>query len=366
MSRSPSRRILRGGLALATSVAVAASLSGCLSKSSEPSPDEGFTLQGKTVEILVGQEAGGGHDTTARVIARHIGEYLPGNPEVIVRNMPGGGDKVMANYAYTQAPSDGTSVGVFSVAVPHYNLIGEGEGDGVRYDASKFKWFGSPTVTTNVLLVHTRTGITKDNLAPLTEGPGVRIAQRSPGDGPHLVQATLASGLGWKFDTIFGYEGERRLAIERGEVDAIVTTWESLADEERDLIDEGVLVPVVTVGVPDAPALSAPELNGVPSAAELFEKASPESQALLEVILSRYGFARSLGGPPGMSEEAVAAYRTAFDEMNADEDYVKEAEPLYAVVPSDGATVAERITKYVTADPSVVAPVLTQIETDSK
>lgn len=327
---------------------------------------DGFDLSGQTVEILVGQEAGGGHDTTARVIARHIGKYLPGNPEVIVRNMPGGGDKVMANYAYTQAPADGTSVGVFSVAVPHYNLIGEGEPDGVRFDASKLKWFGSPTVTTNVLLVHTRTGITKDNLAPLTEGPAIRIAQRSPGDGPHLVQATLATGLGWNFDTVFGYEGERRLAIERGEVDAIVTTWESLADEERDLINEGQLVPVVTVGVDDAPALSAPELAGVSRASDLFKNATPESQELLEVILTRYGFARSFGGPPGMSEEAVEAYRSAFDEMNADEDYVREAEPLYAVVPSDGATVAERITKYVTADPSIVAPVLTQIEADSK
>jgi tripartite-type tricarboxylate transporter receptor subunit TctC len=352
-----------GGLA----VVVTTALSGCINEPAETdSPDGGFTMQGKTVEILVGQEAGGGHDTTARVIARHIGQYLPGTPEVIVRNMPGGGDKVMANYAYTQAPADGTSVGVFSVAVPHYNLIGEGEAEGVRYDASKFKWFGSPTVTTNVLLVHTRTGITKDNLAPLTQGQGVRIAQRSPGDGPHLVQATLASGLGWKFDTVFGYEGERRLAIERGEVDAIVTTWESLEDEERDLIDEGVLLPVVTVGLSDAPALSAPELSGVPKASDLFKNASPEAQDLLEVILTRYGFARSFGGPPGLSEEAVQAYRTAFDEMNADEDYVKEAEPLYAVVPSDGATVAERITKYVTADPSVVAPVLTQIESDSQ
>ncbi|WP_156448223.1 hypothetical protein [Mycobacterium sp. NAZ190054] len=363
MSRNPSRRMFVGGLA----VVVATALSGCINKPSETESSDGaFTLEGKTVEILVGQEAGGGHDTTARVIARHIGKYLPGQPEVIVRNMPGGGDKVMANYAYTQAPADGTSVGVFSVAVPHYNLIGEGEAEGVRYDASKFKWFGSPTVTTNVLLVHTRTGITKDNLAPLTEGPGVRIAQRSPGDGPHLVQATLASGLGWKFDTVFGYEGERRLAIERGEVDAIVTTWESLEDEERDLIDEGVLLPVVTVGLSDAPALSAPELIGVPKASDLFKNASPESQDLLEVILTRYGFARSFGGPPGLSEEAVQIYRTAFDEMNADEDYVKEAEPLYAVVPSDGATVAERITKYVTADPSVVAPVLTQIESDSQ
>ncbi|MGB3484585.1 MAG: hypothetical protein WBB07_20505 [Mycobacterium sp.] len=363
MSRSPSRRMFVGGLALT----LAATLSGCINKPAETSSAEGeFTLQGQTVEILVGQEAGGGHDTTARVIARHISEYLPGKPNVIVRNMPGGGDKVMANYAYNQAASDGTAVGVFSVAVPHYNLIGEGESDGVRYDASKFKWFGSPTVTTNVLLVHSRTGITKDNLAPLTEGPPVRIAQRSPGDGPHLVQATLANGLGWNFETIFGYEGERRLAIERGEVDAIVTTWESVNDEERAMIDEGILLPIVTVGLSDAPALSAPELKGVSTASELFENASPEGQELLEVVLTRYGFARSLGGPPGMSEEAVAAYRTAFDEMNADEDYVREAEPLYAVVPSDGATVAERITKYVTVDPAIVAPVLAQIESDSK
>ncbi len=135
--------------------------------------------EGKTLTVIVSQPPGGGTDSTARVVARHIGRFLPGNPNVIVQNIPGGGDRIAANFIYAAKP-DGLTIGLFDNGVMTFQLRGEGPEQGVRYDAEQFGWLGSPTVLGDSLLVHRRTGITPANIKQL-ESKTLTNAQVTPG-----------------------------------------------------------------------------------------------------------------------------------------------------------------------------------------
>lgn len=341
---------MRGFRQLAASV-IAAML---LAPGAVRAADNNYEFSGKTIEILVGQSAGGGHDTTARVYARHLGKHLPGEPNVIVRNMPGADDRVMMNYLYNDAEPDGLTLATMNFSIPGYQLRGEGPEEGVRFDVNELSYIGSPTVVTYVMVVHKRTGITAANLRESMQGKSLRFGDENPGSGPHTAQVALALGMGWDLESVFGYEGDNRtLALERGEVDAAITTWESLEEREAAGLASGDLIPVVTIGV-DGPALDDPLLQGVPTADELFADASEEAKASLAFVQGKFGFARSLIGPPDMEPELLELFRTAFDEMNADPEYVADAEKFFSVVPTPGSEVERRVAAYMALPPEAV------------
>src|SRR5437773_2582825 len=130
-------------------MAVCLAACGQTSSGNQGSAAEQF-YRSKTVTIIVGSGAGGGFDTTARLVSRHIGRHIPGNPTVIVQNMPGGGGMVAANYMFNVAPKDGTMIGLFHEAQVMSQLTG---GEGVDFDLRKFNWLGSSYVDPNVFLV---------------------------------------------------------------------------------------------------------------------------------------------------------------------------------------------------------------------
>ncbi|MGB3483571.1 MAG: hypothetical protein WBB07_15315 [Mycobacterium sp.] len=356
-------RIDRWQALLCFGAAGALVLSGCggASKSTDDQPE---SFSASRIEILVGQSPGGGHDTTARAIADNLGNHLPNNPTIIVRNMPGADDKVMTNYLYNDAKADGSFLGVMNFSIPTYQLQGEGPDQGVRYDSGKFNYLGSPTVTTYVLVLHKRLGIGADNLDELATKK-VRMANETPGDGPHAAQAALELGLGWDLEPIFGYEGDSRtLAIERGEVDGVITTWESLEQREAAGIESGDLIAVLTMGV-DGPALEDPRLKDAKRADELFASRSEEDRQILAVVQSKFGYARALAAPPNMSPEMVEQFRTAFMEMNEDPAYIERAEASYFVVPTPGDVVQERIEKFMDTPREAVDALAAKIAEES-
>ena len=147
--------------------------------------------QGKTIQVVVGFDAGGGYDAYARLMARHLSRHIPGNPTVIVQNMPGAGTRIAANYLYNVAPKDGTFIGSVVQSTPTDQVLGE---PGVRFDAAKFSWIGNPIVDNLVTLSTTVSGLrdledVKKNGGLICGGSGA-----APRDIPKHPQPPFADG----------------------------------------------------------------------------------------------------------------------------------------------------------------------------
>src|SRR4051812_11861714 len=180
---------------------------------------------GKTFTIVVGSDVGGGYDTNARLLSRHIGKFIPGNPTVIVQNRPGAGSITAANYIYNTAPKDGTVIGMVQRGIPLFKLTGQ---PGVQYDPEKYTWIGNMSSETGVVMVWHTSPIKKTEELFTTEllvgGSGSGAENET---GPRLLNAIL----GTKFKIISGYKSqtEALLAMERGEIAGIGSmSWPSL------------------------------------------------------------------------------------------------------------------------------------------
>jgi tripartite-type tricarboxylate transporter receptor subunit TctC len=169
---------------------------------------------GKTVRVVVGSSPGGGYDYWARLLARSMAKYIPGNPEVVVQNMPGGGSLVATNYVYSVAKPDGLTLGMPNQSVYMAQVVGDKE---ARFDAQKFNWIGSPDRNPTVLYIRADSpyksmdDVIKAKAPPKCGGSGR--------DSASLVFA-LEDLIGAKFEVVLGYQGgsQTDLAVERGEV----------------------------------------------------------------------------------------------------------------------------------------------------
>jgi tripartite-type tricarboxylate transporter receptor subunit TctC len=325
-------------------------------------PTVASVWEGKTLTVVVSQPPGGGTDSTARVVARHIGRFLPGNPNVIVQNMPGGGDRIAANFIYAARP-DGLTIGLFDNGVMSYQLRGEGPEQGVRFDAAQFGWLGSPTVLGDSFLVHKRTGITGATVKQL-ETKEISMAQVSPGAASHVNQILLTAGLGWKIKGVFGYEGTagRLLGIERGEVDSIVSSWDGQRRAALANIQNGTLVPVLVIG----DRLNDPLLAGVPRASELFASRDAEAQQLLAFTAQPNEWGRPFSAPPKLEPKVLESLRTAFALTMADPQFLTDAQQIQLdVIPVTGEHLQQMITEYLRIPKSTVERLDKLIEADT-
>jgi len=172
--------------------------------------------RGKTIALLIGYSSGGGYDTYARVLARHMSRHVPGHPTVIPQNMPGAGSLRAANFLYNVAPKDGTAIGMFSRGMAMEPLIGA---SATQFDARKFTWLGSGTNEVSLCLTwHTSPVKTWADMLtmPFTAGG------EGSGSDPDIFSAMVRNAFGAKLRLVSGYPGsaEVALAIERGEVAA--------------------------------------------------------------------------------------------------------------------------------------------------
>jgi tripartite-type tricarboxylate transporter receptor subunit TctC len=190
----------------------------------------------KTVTFYVGLSAGGGYDVNARLVAKHIGKYIPGNPQVIVRNMPGGGGLVMTNYVANVAAKDGLHIGAPQRGIPFEPLLHEGSN--AKFDAVKLQWIGSVNSDTSVALVSSRTGVkTWQDLKTVPKD--VIVAGTGVGTESVVVPYVLRNLLGFKYRVIAGYPGgsDMNVAMLRGEVDGRGTfTWTSLKPHYKEWV----------------------------------------------------------------------------------------------------------------------------------
>lgn len=277
----------------------------------------GPIFAGQTMTFYVGLSAGGGYDINARLVAKHIGRHLPGNPQVIVRNMPGGGGLVMTNYVANVAAKDGLHVGAPQRGIPFEPLLGDASH--AKFDPLKLQWIGSTNSDTSVAVVTKRTGIKSWQELRTRE---IVVAGTGVGTESVVAPYVIRNVLGLKFRVVAGYPGgsEMNLAMERGEVDGRGTfSWTSIRPHRAKMIDSGELVMLFQMGL-----RRHPEIPNVPLITELAENA--QQKALLELQFTAFELGRPYFVAEGVPADRVKILRAAFDAAMKDKVLLEDAD----------------------------------------
>ena len=300
--------------------------------------------KGKSVDLDIGYSVGGGYDLYARLIARRLGEHIPGNPNVVPKNVEGAGSLRLANYLYTAAPKDGTVIGAISRGAAFDPLFNE---NGADFDASKFSWIGSANNEVSVCVALTSSGITRfDDLytMPLT------IGSTGSGDDTYQFPALLNAVLGTKFKIVTGYPGgnDVTLALERGEVQGRCGwSWSSLKATRLNWVLRKRIVVLVQLSLSKHP-----DLPNVPLIMDLAK--TDEQRAIFRMIFARQTMGRPYAAPPGLPEDRLAALRKAFMDTMTDKEFLYDADQnKFEINPVDGDQL-EALVKEVYRTPSDV------------
>jgi tripartite-type tricarboxylate transporter receptor subunit TctC len=271
--------------------------------------------RGKTVNVYIGVGVGGEYDIQARLVARHIGKHIPGQPTIVVQNAPGAGSMRAANMIYNVAPKDGTAFGMFGRGIALEPLIGTSP---AQFEATKFLWLGSGTEEAAVVVIRAEKGI--KTWADMLTKP-FTVGGEGTGSDPDVYALMLKNVFGVKLRLISGYPGttEMALAVERGEVDGRASwSWSSLKSLKPDWIAQKKINIPVQLNLHKSP-----DLPDVPLIGD-FAKSERERQ-ILKLVLSRQTMGRPFMAPPGLPTDRAAALRTAFDQTMKDPAFVAEA-----------------------------------------
>ena len=270
----------------------------------------------KTVSIIVGSGVGGGFDTTARLVARHIGRHIPGTPTVIVVNMPGGGGLVAANHLFNVAPKDGTVIGLFHEAQVMNQLT---HGEGVQFDLLKFNWLGSSYDDPNVCIVRSDASVTAfQDLIGRAEP--IAIGGTGPGSNSYDAPQVLAKATGANLRTVAGYSttNDVKLGIERGEVQGMCLGWESVRSISAHWLEDKYARVFVQNGT-----ARHQDLSDVPLALE-FAK-DEESRVLLRLLDAPSSISKPFALPPDVDERRVRVMRYALSATYHDAGFLADA-----------------------------------------
>ena len=307
--------------------------------------------EGKTVRVVVGYTPGGTNDLWARVIAQHIGKYIPGTPNFIVQNMPGAGSMVAANYLSGVAKPDGLTLGLIAPALYFDQLVGRKE---VQFDWAKFAWIGTPERGDEMLSMRSDTPYKSvEDIRKASEPP--RCGATGPGTSGYYFPKLLEEALGLRFNLVLGYPGasEIDLAIEKGEVQCRAGTISAFFGREpgRTWAKTGFVRIIIQGG-----SKRDPRLPDVPTIYELMEKqkTSEAMRGLARVLLSPADIGRPIVGTPGMPPDRVKILRQAFMKSLTDPELLAEAKKRgWEASPVSGAEL-EAIAKDVIAQPPEV------------
>ncbi len=271
--------------------------------------------RGKTISVIVGFGPGGGYDTYARLLARYLGNHIPGQPSVVVQNLEGAGSVRAANYVYSVAPKDGTVIAAVNQNMPMYQMLG---GAGAQFNPAEMSWLGSMAYSNGTLYTWAQSGIRTLDDAKAREIPLGGVGTTSDS----YIYPTLVNGLlGTRFKVINGYAGtkEIHLAMERGEVMGRGgNTWASVMSSNQDWIDAGKISVLLQIGFK-----TEPEIPQVPLLIDLV-KSTAEKQIVTVVTLpTALGYTDWLA--PEVPPARLALLRTAYDATMRDKAFLAEA-----------------------------------------
>ena len=315
-----------------------------LAHSAKADPVEEF-YKGKTVYLIVGFAAGGGADLWGRFLARHLGNFIPGKPNVIVQNMTGASGFAAINHVYNVGPHDGTRLIAPTVSAPTAKALGL---PNVRWDTLKFQWLGNLVKDAPACVASGRSGIKS-----ITEAKNREIIFGSDGASNSTSghPKTLAALLGYKVKVITGYSGtsQVRLAMDKGEVDAVCSFWASSAlGPQRSDMDSGALVPIVQMGETKYPIF-----GNAPTAYSLAR--NQEELQVMRFVFGPSEISRPVGVSPGVPADRVAALRKAFWEAANSAEMKADADKMGLVIGPVGWQETEaELRKLLDVPPSVV------------
>jgi tripartite-type tricarboxylate transporter receptor subunit TctC len=300
--------------------------------------------RGRTINVVIGHSAGGGYDLYARVLARHMGKHIAGNPAVVPVNMAGAGGLRAANYIYTAAPKDGTAIGIFSRGMAIAPLLGA-----AQFDGRRFAWLGSATTDVSVCITWATSAIKSwgDVMArPLVAGG------EAAGSDPNTFALMYKNLLGARFKLVSGYPGTNdiTLAMERGEVDGLCgISWSTVKSRHADWIASNRINVLVQAGLEKEP-----DLPNVPFAADLVK--DTEQMQILRLVLTTHVMARPFAAPPEIPADRRDILRRAFDDTMTDAEFRAEAEKLQLDInPISGASIDALLQEIYATPKEVVA-----------
>jgi tripartite-type tricarboxylate transporter receptor subunit TctC len=313
---------LRAAFSISSSFILGASLAvACLTGTAKAEVSVADFYKANPISIVVGYAPGGGYDATARLLARYLGRHIPGNPNIIIRNMPGAGSVVAANFVYNTSPRDGSVLGMYADIVPVAPLMGV---KGAQFDPRQFSWLGSiASRGTPVVILRSDAPAKTFSELQTTE---VLIGASGP-DATSSYALLLNETLGTKMRVVQGYRGgtaEIELAMQRGEVHGRASAeWErvKVADWARD----GAINVILQMSLKPHS-----DLKHVPLALDL-AKTESDGQ-LMELILGTNQFFRAFSGPPGIPVDRLSALREALVKVTKDKDFVSDFGKGYGVL----------------------------------
>jgi tripartite-type tricarboxylate transporter receptor subunit TctC len=266
---------------------------------------------GKTISLYAGMPAGGGVDDEMRVVARHFTKFIPGNPSIIARNMPGAGAVVLANYLRHSAAPDGLTLGMptrsgFLLS----NIVSQ---SGIKYDLRDFSYIGGAGSNSTTLWIRKPLGIATIEQLRASKKEIV-IGALAPRTQSALIPRVLAKYEGWPLKVVHGYPGfnEVLIAMERGEIDGLMTAGQI---SRPDLVTSGFLIPVIQ---------SAPDVPNVPLISDTVKNKS--GYAVLDLLLTPSQIGLPVMAPPGLPPDRLETLRRSYQQMTVDAGYKADAE----------------------------------------
>ena len=301
--------------------------------------------KGKTMEMIVPTSPGGDYDLRARLVSRHLGRLIPGNPTIIVKNMPGGLGVAASNYIYNIAPKDGTSLQIIFQNMPILQAVKQ---PGVQFDVREFGWLGNTTNTPNIINSWHTTGILKieDVLEKelIVGAPGAMSTS-------YIYPIALNQTIGTKFKVVTGYAGGNlvNLAMEKGEVGGRGSnSWASWKSGHPQWLTDRKIHLLVQVGL-----TRATDLPNVPLLLELAK--NDADREFLTFLSADMGISRAFTTTPGVPRDRLAALQKAFMDTMRDKEVLAEADKTkHEIDPSDGDAALKIATMMINTRPEVL------------
>jgi tripartite-type tricarboxylate transporter receptor subunit TctC len=310
------------------------------------------------VTVAIGSGPGGSHDLNCKLIARHIGKHLPGNPTVITQNMPGAGSLTLANHLYNMAPKDGSYFGGMQRAGVFEDLYEEKAKSRAKFDATKLNWLGSPDRITGVAVAwHTSPVKTYKDLY------SHEMVVGSSGGTTTTVPLLLRSTVGFQFKIVKGYKsgGDVDLAMEREEIEGrIPVAWGGLKSRGGDWLEGKKVTMLFQTGL-----TRHSDLPNLPLALE-FAK-NDDDRKLMELFFAAEEIGYPYAAPPGLPDDRLAVLRKAFADTMADKDFIEEARrQKLDVNPVTWQQMTEVITSAFASPPQMIARLREAIDLENR
>lgn len=296
--------------------------------------------EGKTINIIVGFPPGGGYDRMARLLAKYLPQYIPGNPTIIVQNMPGASSIIAANYIYNIAKPDGLTIGSSEAGLTFAQLL---KSEGIRFDLRKYSWIGSTSIETALFVIRTDLPYkTVDDLRMAKEP--IHLASTGPANQNHQFPILLKEFLGLNFKMIvYPSSAANLLAIERKEVDGRGGLYSAL----KPLIDRGLVRPLIRGRVTE------PETESLPVDEDLTTNTTGKTLMAIRSTPERFG--KPYAAPPGTPADVMNILRDAFAKVIKDPELKEDSKKNMLTVKYAPADEYMKMLNYVLNQPEDTA-----------